>query len=397
MNARRLVILLALVVGAAAAVPGPARAADAPGDTVRADADARADVEYLDDSPHIPGKQGNYWFYKGYDYGSQSLIHPLRLIINGGYGIMQVSSRDNRPGKIQYGRGMRNVTQNLLNPHWSISINGFWDFFSREVLPISINSGQAQYWPNYMNHLVGGGFSYRMMVEYYSYHDVDHPRAWAGATIFAYHFLNEVVENDGYLGPTTDPVADFWLFNPAGIILFSNESIARFFGETLHMADWSYQPVWLPETHELVNNGQNYAVKYHLNERGSTSLFYHWGTHAELGLSFTRPDGDCFSFGLGLVPKNLFKIDEVSKTVDLAVSGGLFYDRDNSLMASLLFARTKDYRYRLNLYPGLIKLGPMRPGFFASLNQDDRLLLGLTFGTLQHVPIGIGGAFNEVE
>ena len=68
--------------------------------------------------------------------------------------------------------------------------------------------------------------------------------------------------------------------------------------------------------------------------------------------------------GLGLVAKNLFKIDQISKTVDLAVSGGVFYDKNNSLLASLLFARTKDYRYRLNVYPGVVKIGPLRPGFF---------------------------------
>jgi hypothetical protein len=359
--------------------------------------EAPEDAAYVPHVETIAGKQGSYFYYKGLDYGTQSLIHPLRLIINGGYGIMQVSNRHNQPGRIMYGRGARNVVKNVLNPHWSISVNGFWDFLSREVIPISINSGQAQYWPNYMNHLIGGGMSFRMMQEYYRYHEVEHATAWAGATIFAYHFLNEVVENDGYQGPTTDPVADFWIFNPAGILLFSNESVARFFSRTLHMADWSYQPVWLPGSEELVNNGQNYAVKYHLNRRGSTSLFYHWGTHAELGLSFTRPSGHCVSVGLGFVAGNLFKIDQISKTVDLAVSGGVFYDKNNSLLASILFARTKDYRYRLNVYPGVVKVGPLRPGFFASMNEDNRVLLGLTFGTLQHLPVGIGGAFNEVE
>lgn len=360
------------------------------------------DVE-LEIEPYVPhvetiaGKEGTYFFYKGYDYGTQSLITPLRLIINGGFGIMQVSSRHNKPGDIMYGRGMRNVTKNLLNPHWSISVNGFWDFLSREVIPISINSGKAQYWPNYMNHLFGGGMSFRMMQEYFRFNDVPHPTAWAGVTIFAYHFLNEVVENDGYQGPSTDPVADFWIFNPAGILLFSNDNVARFFSKTLHMSDWSFQPIWIPGSDELVNNGQNYAVKYHLNQRGSTSLFYHWGTHAELGLSFTRPSGYCYSFGLGLVAKNLFKIDDISKTVDLAASGGLFIDKNNSLLASLLFARTKDYRYRLNLYPGLIKVGPLRPGFYASVNEDNRFLFGLTFGTLRHLPVGLGAAFNDIE
>ncbi len=372
---RRLLPVLAALVLAALWAPC-ARAADAPVDT-------------------IPGHRGTYYYYRGLDYGSQSLIHPLRLIINGGYGIMQVENRHNQPHLIMYGRGMENVLKNVLNPHWSLKVNGFWDFLQREVIPVSANSGRSKYWPNYMNHLLGGGMSYRMMDEYYRYHGVQRSREWAGVTIFLYHFLNEVVENDGLEGPNPDPVADFWIFNPAGILLFANDDVARFFSHTLHMTDWSYQPIFLPESGELANNGQNYAVKLHLNDSGSRSLFYHWGSHAELGMSFTKPDGRCFSFGLGLKAKNLLEIDEISKTVDLAVSGGVFYDRDNSLLASFLFARTKDYRYRLNLYPGLIDLGPFRPGFMAALDDQHDLTVGVTFGSLTHLPFGLGGRFND--
>ncbi len=351
------------------------------------------DEPYIAWSDTLAGHEGSYYFYRGLDYGTQSLISPLRLIINGGFGIMQVSNRDNRPGKIMYARGAANVFKNITQPGWSIGVNGFWDFLSREVIPISINSGNAQYWPNYMNHLIGGGMSYRLMTEYFRYHESDHPKAMAGLTLFAYHFLNEVVENDGYQGPSTDPVADMLIFNPAGIFLFSNDRVARFFSQTLHMADWSYQPVFVPGTGELQNNGQNYAVKYHLNKEGSTSLFYHWGSHAELGLSFTKPDGQCFSFGLGLVAKNLIEVDQISKTLDLAASGGLFYDRNNSLMASLLFARTKDYRLRLNLYPGLVDIGPLRMGCFAALDESDHVKFGITFGNFKYLPVGIGGSF----
>jgi len=367
-------------------------AADAETDTVSMGVTI-AEQPYVPWTEIISGKEGSYFFYRGLEYGSQALIHPLRLIVNGGYGIMQVENRDNRPSRIMYARGAKNVTENILRPGWSIGINGLWDFLSREVIPISINSGNAQYWPNYMNHLLGGGMSYRMMTEYFRYHDSRHPKFMAGLTIFAYHFLNEVVENNDYIGPTTDPVADFWIFNPAGIILFSNDKIARFFSETLHMSDWSYQPVFLPWREELQNIGQNFAVKYHLNERGSTSIFYHWGTHAELGMSFTRPDGRCLSFGLGLVAKNLVKIDQISKTVDLAASAGIFYDRNHSLLVSLLMARTKDYRYRLNLYPGFVDTGPFKPGIFVALGRENRIMAGITFGTLKHVPVGLGGGF----
>jgi hypothetical protein len=375
-------VFLSAVVLVTLATPGQALAQD------------KENEPYIAWTDTLAGHEGSYYFFRGMDYGSQSLIHPLRLIINGGFGILQISNRDNRPGKIMYARGASNVFKNLTQPGWSIGINGFWDFLSREVIPVSINTGQAQYWPNYMNHLIGGGMSYRMMTEYFRYNEYRQPKVMAGLTMFAYHFLNEVVENNDHIGPSTDPVADFWIFNPAGIFLFSNDRVARFFSETLHMADWSYQPVYLPWRGELQNNGQNYAVKYHLNKKGSKSLFYHWGTHAEVGLSFTRPDGQCFSFGLGLVAKNLIEVDQISKTLDMAASGGIFYDRNNSLMASLLFARTKDYRYRLNIYPGLVDIGPLRMGCFAALDSDDRVMYGITFGNLKNMPVGIGASLK---
>jgi hypothetical protein len=338
-----------------------------------------------------PGKPGTYWFYRGLDFGSQRLIHPARLIINGGYGILALDNRDNRPGQVRYGTGALNVAENVINPFWAIAEIGVWEFFSRQVIPISINRGNAQYWPNYMNHLFGGGMSYRMMEEYYRWHGFKHAKGAALGTLFAYHFLNEVVENNAYRGPTDDVVADFWIFNPAGVLLFSNDSVARFFGETLHMADWSYQPMLLPANGELFNQGQNYVVKYHLNDTGATSVFYHWGSHAELGLSYTDKQARCLSIGVGLVAKNIVDIDTIAKTLDLAASAGVFYDRENSLLASLQFARTKNFKWRFNMYPGLVKLGPLRPGFLMAVNQDDDVTLGLTFGSLIHLPVGLGG------
>ncbi len=342
----------------------------------------------------IPGHEGSYYFYRGQDFGSQSLIHPLRLILNGGYGIMQISNRDNRPGRIAYAKGAANVGRNLLYPGWAVSEMGFWDFLSSEVIPISVNSGNAQYWPNYMNHLLGGDMSYRMMTEYYRYHEWRRPRLMAGVTLFAYHFLNEVVENNDRSGPNADPVADFWIFNPAGVILFSNDGVARFFSETLHMADWSYQPVFMPWREELQNMGQNYVVKWHLDREGHRSLFYRWGGHAEIGMSFTDHQGRCLSWGLGLVAKNLKDVDAIAKTADLATSAGIFYDRNNSLLASLQYAKTKEIRWRLNLYPGALPGGPFKPGLFLALSERDRMMFGVTFGTMTHMPFGLGGTYD---
>jgi hypothetical protein len=204
--------------------------------------------------------------------------------------------------------------------------------------------------------------------------------------------LNEVVENNRYDGWSTDPVADLYLFDPLGMLLFESEKVARFFSETLHMADWSYQPCYDPHRRTLENNGQNFALKYKLREQSPWSLFYHYGTHAELGFSHTWQDGRCLSAGVGMKAKELVTVTPRTNTVDLALSGGIFYDRNNSLLASLLFAATKDYQMRLNLYSGLVSISGVKPGFFLALDGEDHLLGGVTLNLFTQWPLGLSAS-----
>ncbi len=338
------------------------------------------------DRPTPPDSEP-YYFYHGLDYGSQSLIHPLRLVINGGYGIMQISNRHNRPLDIDYAQGWHNVWQNLLHPVTAIEQEGWWDFFQREIIPVSARSVQAHYWPNYTQHLIGGGMSYRQTMEWYRWHGYEHPKAWASTTLMLYHFLNEVVENDTRDTWTTDPIADLYIFDPASILLFSNDGVSRFFSETLNMADWSYQPLVDIEHQALINNGQSFALKWKLPWTDRWSLFYHWGTHGEFGTSYTWGDGQCLSFGAGLNANQIIELTQFQNGVDLAVSGGIFYDRNNSLMASLLMARTKDNRVRVNIYPGLVEVFGLKPGFFVGSNRNNSLQAGISFSVL---PLGLG-------
>ncbi len=337
-----------------------------------------------------------YYFYHGLDYGSESLINPLQLTINGGFGIMQVSNRDNRIFDIDYGQGWKNVWKNVLDPTGCIQADGWWHFLKREIIPVSIDRGQAQYWPNYTQHLIGGGMSYRTQVEWYRRHGVAHSRTWAAVTLMSYHLLNEVVENDDYDGWTTDPVADLWIFDPLSIWLFSHDSVCRFFSETLHMRDWSYQPVYDPERRTLENNGQNFSMKWDIPGWDRWSVFYHFGTHGEVGLSHTWDGGDCLSAGGGFKADTLVDITDRTKTVELAVSGGVFWDRNGSLLASLLVAKSKDYAQRLNVYPGVFKIAGLSPGLFAAWNRDGKGLFGISLASLG-LPVGVSTGGSELD
>src|SRR5204862_358723 len=57
-------------------------------------------------------RHGRYYFYQGLPYGSSRLTNPLRMILNGGYGIMQVGGRDNHVLTTDYENGWRNLWKN---------------------------------------------------------------------------------------------------------------------------------------------------------------------------------------------------------------------------------------------------------------------------------------------
>ena len=377
-----LFVCTALVLGRAGPLFGSPDVEDSP--------EAEAEITGFDPSPdHSRSEEEPYYFYQGLNYGSEAMLHPIRLIINGGYGILQIDHRTNRITDIDYQTGWRNVWKNISNPFQAIDANGWEDFIYREIVPVSINGYQSHYWPNYTQHLIGGGMSYRLYAEWFRYHHYHRPKILSGLTIAVYHLLNEVVENNDYIGWTTDPVADLLVFDPLGILLFSSDRVARFFGQTLNMADWSYQPSINLTTGELENHGQNFALKWNIPRSKRWQLFYHYGTHGELGLTRRMTEHENISVAFGLKANELINLTDSVKGVNLAYAGGIFYDRNNSLMASVLFARTKDYRVRLNVYPGLFRIGPLTPGFFLADRRDNGLVFGITYIYQPGLPIGV--------
>jgi len=333
------------------------------------------------------------YFYRGLDYGSEANIHPLQLILNGGFGIMQISNRSNRLEDVDFQGGWDLLWYNLGDPIGAIENEGWGDFVRKEILPFATGIESARYWPNYTQHLIGGGMSYRMMIEWYRYHDVGHPKIWSAGTILVYHLLNEVVENSYLEGYSTDPVADLYLFDPASCLLFSSDRVSRFFGETLNLRDWSYQIAYDPGSGSIENMGQNFSLKWKPLFWERTSFFYYFGTHGEGGISREMGGGYSWSVAGGLKASELFHTEGGALGADLEGVAGFFLDRHGSLLASLLLASTKDYALRLNVYPGLLDIGGWSPGFFLALNREEKWIAGLNFAWPSWQPLGLAAGF----
>ncbi len=321
----------------------------------------------------------NYFFYSGKKYGSQSLFNPVNLVLNGSYDIIQLQNHDRNIWGFPYAESSRNVFNNLLNPFKQISEYGWGKFFTSEIFPLNLKTKGAQWWPNYQLHLIGGGMTYAAMTEWYSYHHFPNPKLFSLATMAVYHLLNEIVENGKYQGPNVDPIADIYVFDIGGIILFSFDNVKKFFSEKLNLTDWSLQPSFLLRNGFLHNNGQYFSIKYKIPFVNDWYLFYYFGMNGLTGLSYKFVDGKSISVGFGLRAKKIItsksgaRVDYLKTTWNI----GLFYDINNSLMSSLFLSGLTDYRVQLNIYPGLLKIGSFSPGIWCVYQTNGNILFGI--------------------
>jgi hypothetical protein len=335
------------------------------------------------------------YYYHGLDYGSEAALHPFTLILNGGFHVMQVSNRSNRLADMDFQNGWDLLWLNIGNPIDAIEHDGWGDFIRTEILPFSTGLSNARYWPNYMLHLIGGGMSYRMMIEWYQYHDIKHPKIWSAGTMFLYHMLNEVAETSYLEGYTTDPVADLYLFDPLSCVLFSNDKVARFFGETMNLRDWSFQPAYDVSNGSLENVGVSYSMKWKPPFWDRTSFFYYFGSHGEGGISREMGGGYSWSVAAGFTAGELIDHEDGGLAVKLEGAGALFLDRNGSLLASLQLASTKDYSMRLNVYPGFLHISDWSPGLFVTRNN--RWIVGVNVSWPSWQPLGLATSVRGFE
>lgn len=308
---------------------------------------------------------------------------------------MQIDNRSQNPFELPYRAGMKNVLKNLRNPLKSISDYGWGNFLSREIIPTTLNPDKAQWAPNYFGHMIGEGMVYRKTIEWFEHHNYKHPTLFAIMIVTSSALLNEVVENGNYQGVSVDPIADLYIFEPLGILLFGFDSVEEFFSKTLNMSYWPFQPVYNPNTEEIENVGHNVIYKYQLPFSENVSMFYHYGVDGMLGLSYNIGGNRSVTVAKGLAIKDLVETGTNNSartlTGTFVQSAGLFYDKDNSLIVSLIITPTKRYRIRLNVFPGILSYRKFSPGIFTAAGKDNDVIFGISIRLL---PVGFGGVFS---
>lgn len=343
-------------------------------------------------SPRLGSAQDRpYYFYQGRTFGSEATFNPGVKLLQGGYYILDTDNRSNNPFIINYETGFENVTWNLAHPFDAIEDYGWGRFLSNEVFP-NPRRRQAQWVPNYFGHILGEGMTFRATEEWFRYHGHRNARRLALVTTLLESLLNEVVENGSYRGTNVDPIADVYIFNPLGILLFRSEKVAAFFSRTLHMAYWPRQLVLDPISGTFENVGHDYIFKYGVADSGGVALFASYGTHSLAGLTFRRSRSHSVSVAAGVMAKELVDAEpgrpSRSLTATIVPALGVFYDRDNSLLFSIVVAPRKDDRMAVNIYPGVLKVAGFSPGVVMAVGG----MRGVSFGlSLPGLPVGLGG------
>ena len=340
-------------------------------------------------------KNDDYYFYNpNINYGSDANFNPFSLLINGAYDMMRVNRSNKSITNPSYKLGMKNLNDNLLHPFYNINYLGYGNFFRQEIFDYTFSDmTAASYLPNYALHVLGNGMEYAKLAEWYDYHNVSHPHLLSFITTVSYQYINEVMENSSYQGTNVDPIADMLIFNPAGIILFSTNPIKKLFSEKIPIYSWPLQSMLNPSNLYMENTGQQYASKLQVGKNQNFSLFFNWGLSAVFGVSYKLTTENNISIGVGSFMNNLIKEEYknnrfISGYIDYAI--GIYYDKNNSLLASTLITGPKAYNIRINLYPNIINIKGIKPGIFIGIGEMDNFTIGINIAP---IPIGIVTTF----
>ena len=331
-------------------------------------------------------------FYLGLPYGSDAYMGPIDVILNKGFAVAQFNNRNRYVFDYDYGN--RHVWNSVTHPLENVRRSGGWEKLIREeLLPLSLYWRKWKWAPNYFGHVLEGGITYRRLAEWHEAHGVPLPAVSAAVVTMGSALINEMYAHPGYVEGTTATMADLLFFDPLGIVLFAHDGVARFFAERLHGTIWSSQAA-ITLDGELVNNGNNVILKLPVSPFPGTSVFVRGGLAFTPGLTFHRDSGLDVSVAFGAEGRvQGVDPDTGEETPELALGGGVFVDREGSLLVSVMASQVEHRRFVVNVYPGVIPFADGRFGAWFLVRDDGAMRFGLSGrGALG---LGIAGGFGR--
>lgn len=332
-------------------------------------------------------EDGRPYFYERVDYGSSASFGPLAFILNRGLHFARAKNGSVDPTVIP--DGWHTFSTALRRPVWAVQNGGgFRHWASTEVFPLRWDRG-ASWTVNYTGHLIEAGVGFNIMRERMEAAGVPHATLWAHLTVVASSVLSEMYEASQRQESFASHVADFYIFEPAGHLVFSIDGVARFFGRTLNTSIWPHQTAVSVKTGEILNTGLDMVMKIPLPKTDDLSLFWRTGMGSDLGLTLHRPGGWDFSVALGFAASDPTTDPLTGDELIVAVlAGSFFIDRNDSLMLSVHGTRGRGRNLTINLYPGALSFLPPQIGAFVVVTKSNAVQFGISHRGFRGIGLG---------
>jgi hypothetical protein len=294
---------------------------------------------------------------------SRFRLLPLTNYVNTAFDTAQVSRAFSQD---DYWHNHGRVLDRIADPIDSIEDDGGWDHLvSQELLSPHVL-------PNLTLHVLGNGYDFRALAEWFDEHQVPFAYFWAFVTSYAGYLGNEALEVSNPEIDATDNIADLYFFNLLGNLLFISDTVTDVVQNDLQFRNWPGQPVFDVRRHEILNASNNYVMRPRVFGE-KVRPFLYFGLHYFGGVSVLLPSEQSLSLGVGLATVDPFA-DSIFDTV--RPSGGVYWDDHDRLLASVIFNGTDDSIVRLNLYPDVFPFRTLDVGFFIGVADPG----GPTFG-----------------
>jgi hypothetical protein len=310
-----------------------------------------------------------YIIYNEETYTVRDLFFPITYYMNTTFDVLQMRETFPQGGYLEK---HRLVLERMADPVGHIKKDGgAKKFFHDEWATIRVM-------PNIGLHLVGAGYDYRMIAEWYDAHGFLAPYFLSLLTVYAVHLGNEALETAGRHITSHDNLADLYFFDAAGVILFLFEPVAKFFQNTMHLRDWWGQPIVDPKTGTIFNASANYMMRPALFGEFIMPITL-MGIQNLAGFSINIFSQYYLSILGGVTIPD-------PAAVTFRAMAGVYIDKNGALIASLIFNGSENFRIKLNIYPEVFGHSKVRLGFFSALDFDNRFWFGIT----SDLPVGLG-------
>jgi len=314
-------------------------------------------------------KKEEHILYHKKDYGSAAILNPVTYYFNAAFDTIQnpwLFSQEN------YFKKHKIVWNRIKSPITSIKRDGGYKTFFLDEF------ASTRVLPNATIHLLGSGYDYRILSEWFDYHEFSYPKLLSAMTLYAAHFGNEAIESTDKKNISShDHIADLFFFDLAAIFLFESDKISKFFHEKLYFRNWYFQPMFDLRSHHIKNAGTNYILRPKLFG-DDISLFLYLGLQLMGGLSFSTDKGTYLTLAAGTA-----LTDPITYKGRTTV--GIFFDKNDSLLYSLIINGTDNLKARFNIYPGVLKFKSLRISLFNAIDHENSIYFGLNL----HLPLGV--------